>query len=65
MCSGGEDKNINLFLLIGRVWVRVQVITLVSLETKTLNHYYCILWMGCKVVLGPVCCVVYGMYKEM
>ena len=46
-----------LVFLISRVWVRVPVVTLVSLS-KTLNHYCFILRMGCKAV-GPVCCVMH------
>ncbi len=40
---------------LSRVWVRVPVVTLVSLS-KTLNHYYFVLRMGRKAV-GLVCCV--------
>ena len=40
-----------------RVWVRVPVVTLVSLS-KTLNHNCFVLRMGRKAV-GPVCCVMH------
>ncbi len=53
---GGQVHQIQaLVFLISRVWVRVLVLALVSLS-KTLNHYYFVLWMG-RTVVGLVCCV--------
>ena len=40
-----------------RMWVRIPVVTLVSLS-KILNHNCFVLRMGCKAV-GPVCCVMH------
>ena len=40
-----------------RMWVRIPVVTLVSLS-KTLNHNCFVLRMGRKAV-GPVCCVMH------
>ena len=40
-----------------RMWVRIPVVTLVSLS-KTLNHNCFVLRMGRKAV-GPVCCVIH------
>ncbi len=57
-CRGQADKSTGLKLWcfrLSRVWVRVPVLTLVSLS-KTLNHYCFVLRMGRKAV-GPVCCV--------
>ena len=42
-----------------RMWVRIPVMTLVSLS-KTLNHNCLVLRMGRKAVhVGPVCCVMH------
>ncbi len=51
------SKGIGVLWLSGQVWVRVPVLTLVSLS-KTLNHYCFVLWMGRKAV-GPICCVMH------
>ena len=52
-----EHRTQALVFLISRVWVRVPVLTLVSLS-KTLDHYCFVLLMGSKAV-GPVCCVLH------
>ena len=45
-----------LVFLFSRVWVRVPVLTLVSLKRKTLNHCCFALWLGLNFI-GPVYCV--------
>ena len=52
-----EQIDALVFLFSIRVWVRVPVLTLVSLS-QTLSHYCCAPRMGHKAV-GPVCCVMH------
>ena len=55
MASGKEYQAQTLVFLISRVWVRVPIVTPVSLS-KTLNHDAFNIRMGHKA-LGTVCCV--------
>ena len=58
--SGQEHRTQAPLYLISRVWVRIPIVTLVSLS-ETLNQCF-ILRMGCKAV-GPVYC--YKNYQRM